>query len=147
MFNFLYISLLPPCTVCPLPMPRSSRRRRPASSAPRIQCTALLPDEITVCNNLVATSDTRCSQHGKEYAKLTKGYKQHSQLVDALDSSASVISRAMNDIQSSEEAQQKLRVLDEFVDVLTLEIGARKTHHRRFFRDGDCLLFGMFCLS
>ncbi|KAK7681866.1 hypothetical protein QCA50_015214 [Cerrena zonata] len=102
------------------------------------RCTTLLADAKTVCNKLVTTTKPRCLKHQREYAILTRAYKKHAKIADSLYTTVVLVTfSAVRLLQSSEEAQQKLRVIDKFIQTISLEISGRNTHHQRFFEETD----------
>ena len=121
-------------------MPRSPRRKA-KQSALRKQCTTLSADSETRCNKLISSSSTRCHEHQTEYVRLTKEYKQYSELADSLESSALLTLQSVDTLQSSEDVQEKLDVVDEFIMAVYSEVKGRKSHHRRFFQDSTSLLY------
>ncbi|KAK7681865.1 hypothetical protein QCA50_015213 [Cerrena zonata] len=115
--------------------PRGGRHQSQRSSTPH-RCSTFLKNGAAGCNKWI-TSLKRCDEHQIEYIGLTKEYKRHAELADLLETSASIPLQAIDLLQNSEEAQQRLRAVDEFIEAISSEIQERKTHHRRFFENID----------
>ena len=110
-------------------MPRSQRRKAKQSTL-RKQCNTLSADSETRCNKLISSSSTRCHEHQTEYVRLTKEYKQYSELAGSLESSALLPLQSVDTLQSSEDVQEELDVVDEFIMAISSEVKGRKLSRR-----------------
>ncbi|KAK7681869.1 hypothetical protein QCA50_015217 [Cerrena zonata] len=118
---------------------KHGRRGQPKRST-RCRRTTLLADEDSVCNKLGTTSKSvsRSRKHWAEYPSLTGEYHKHGELAHSRYTAFALITfRAVRLLQSSEQAQRKLRVVDGFIEAISSEIEGRKTNHLKFFGEID----------
>lgn len=105
-----------------------------AQTAPK-DCQALLDDLWTPCPKTFRTEGLFCSQHGQEYASVTKTYKKLSDKTAELKRAplSGEAIRALN----GRGLSSAISTTQDYLLALNKEIATRTVHHLRFFGEGQ----------
>lgn len=98
-------------------------------------CQALLEDECTPCPErlLITSKNVWCPPHGREYAKLTRAYKELSTEYSGLEVNSTLSASQISALADVEEIAKLVAGLEKWRDTAAREATARRAHHTRFF--------------
>ena len=121
-------------------MPSSRHPRRVRE--PTRECQALLADEETHCSSRSQGRKGKyCPAHGREYGELTGAYKAASNRVDALEPEVRKTRMDAGALATVVTVDAAIALADRYLCALGEEIDGRETHHKRFFGEGECLVW------
>ncbi|TBU25454.1 hypothetical protein BD311DRAFT_764583 [Dichomitus squalens] len=106
----------------------------------RRRCQALLVDEETPCAARVRRKGRYCDPHGVEYRDLTRGYKNASATVEALDRDILQTRMRVGALKDVTAVDEATAVANRYLEAIGEEIEGRRTHHKRFFQTSEWLV-------